>query len=324
VPDRSIPTPAAIGGTPAEAFRSGLLYAVGAYVLWGVFPIYFLLMQPAGAFEIVAWRILFSLVFCAVLITATRSWRAVAAVARQPRLLLLMGLAGLLIYVNWQTYILGTLSGQVVETSLGYFINPIVTVLLSVVLLHERLRMLQWVAIGISALAVLVLAVGHGTVPWIALVLAASFGTYGLVKKHVGPRVDAVSGLSLETAWLAPLAIVQLIVVSTLPGGLVFGTVNPLRTVLMLLSGVVTAVPLLMFASATRRLPLAYVGFAQFIAPILQFAIGVFVLHEPMPPERWAGFAVVWVAVLVLVVDMARAARGSRPSGAADVVTDPV
>jgi chloramphenicol-sensitive protein RarD len=300
VPDRS---------APQLTFRSGLLYAVGAYVLWGVLPLYFLLMQPAGAFEIVAWRILFSLVFCALLLTVTRGWRPFLAIARQPRLLFLMALAGLLIYINWQTYILGTLSGQVVETSLGYFINPIVTVLLSVLVLREKLRMLQWAAIGISLVAVLVLAVGHGTVPWLALVLAASFGTYGLVKKHVGPRVDAVSGLSLETAWLAPLATVQLIVVSMLPGGLVFGTVSPVHTGLMLLSGVATAVPLLMFASATRRLPLAYVGFIQFVAPILQFAIGVFVLHEPMPPERWAGFAVVWVAVLVLIVDMARAAR---------------
>ncbi|GLK17081.1 EamA family transporter RarD [Herbiconiux flava] len=300
MPDRS---------APALTFRAGLLYAVGAYVLWGVLPLYFLLMQPAGAFEIVAWRILFSLVFCALLLTVTRGWRPFLAIARQPRLLFLMALAGLLIYINWQTYILGTLSGQVVETSLGYFINPIVTVLLSVLVLREKLRMLQWAAIGISLVAVLVLAVGHGTVPWLALVLAASFGTYGLVKKHVGPRVDAVSGLSLETAWLAPLATVQLIVVSMLPGGLVFGTVSPVHTGLMLLSGVATAVPLLMFASATRRLPLAYVGFIQFVAPILQFAIGVFVLHEPMPPERWAGFAVVWVAVLVLIVDMARAAR---------------
>jgi chloramphenicol-sensitive protein RarD len=300
VPDRSAPT---------QAFRSGLLYAVGAYVLWGVLPLYFLLMQPAGAFEIVAWRILFSLVFCALLLTVTRGWRPFLAIARQPRLLFLMALAGLLIYINWQTYILGTLSGQVVETSLGYFINPIVTVLLSVLVLHERLRMLQWAAIGISLVAVLVLAIGHGSVPWLALVLAGSFGTYGLVKKHVGPRVDAVSGLSLETAWLAPLATVQLIVVATLPGGIVFGTISPFHTGLILISGVATAVPLLMFASATRRLPLAYVGFIQFVAPLLQFAIGVFVLHEPMPPERWAGFAVVWVAVLVLIIDMARAAR---------------
>jgi chloramphenicol-sensitive protein RarD len=300
-----------ISGSESERFRSGLLSAVGAYVLWGIFPLYFLLMRPAGAFEIVAWRILFSLVFCAVLLTVLRSWKPFLAIARQPRLLLLMGLAGVLIYVNWQTYILGTLSDQVVETSLGYFINPIVTVLLGVLVLRERLRRMQWVAIAVSAVAVVVLTIGYGSVPWIALTLAGSFGLYGLVKKHVGPRIDAVSGLTLETAWLTPVAVVQLVVVGQLTG-LAFGTVSVWHTVLMLLSGVATAIPLLLFASATRRLPLVYVGFMQFIAPILQFVIGVFVLHEPMPPERWAGFAIVWVALVLLVIDMVRAARHSR------------
>ncbi|WP_066041553.1 EamA family transporter RarD [Herbiconiux solani] len=298
-------------GSDSERFRTGLVNAVGAYVLWGVLPVYFLLMQPAGAFEIVAWRIVFSLVFCAVLLTVTRGWGPFLAIARQPKLLLFMGLAGILIYVNWQTYILGTLSGQVVEASLGYFINPIVTVLLGVLVLREKLRRMQWVAIGVAALAVLVLAFGHGTVPWIALILAFSFGTYGLVKKHVGPRVDAVSGLTLETAWLTPLAIVLLVVVGS-QGGLVFGTVNGWHTTGMVLLGVVTAVPLLMFASATRRLPLVWVGLVQFVAPILQFALGVFVLHEDMPPERWAGFAIVWVAVVILAVDMVRASRTAR------------
>ena len=307
----SPPAGLTIRGSDSERFRTGLVNAVGAYVLWGVLPVYFLLMQPAGAFEIVAWRIVFSLVFCAVLLTVTRGWRPFLAIARQPKLLLFMGLAGILIYVNWQTYILGTLSGQVVEASLGYFINPIVTVLLGVLVLREKLRRMQWVAIGVAALAVLVLAFGHGTVPWIALILAFSFGTYGLVKKHVGPRVDAVSGLTLETAWLTPLAIVLLVVVGS-QGGLVFGTVNGWHTTGMVLLGVVTAVPLLMFASATRRLPLVWVGLVQFVAPILQFALGVFVLHEDMPPERWAGFAIVWVAVVILAVDMVRASRTAR------------
>ena len=308
---QSPPAGLTIRGSDSERFRTGLVNAVGAYVLWGVLPVYFLLMQPAGAFEIVAWRIVFSLVFCAVLLTVTRGWRPFLAIARQPKLLLFMGLAGILIYVNWQTYILGTLSGQVVEASLGYFINPIVTVLLGVLVLREKLRRMQWVAIGVAALAVLVLAFGHGTVPWIALILAFSFGTYGLVKKHVGPRVDAVSGLTLETAWLTPLAIVLLVVVGS-QGGLVFGTVNGWHTTGMVLLGVVTAVPLLMFASATRRLPLVWVGLVQFVAPILQFALGVFVLHEDMPPERWAGFAIVWVAVVILAVDMVRASRTAR------------
>jgi chloramphenicol-sensitive protein RarD len=305
------PSNLTIAGTASERFRSGLFYAVGAYVLWGIFPLYFLLMRPAGAFEIVAWRILFSLVFCGVLLTATRAWKPFLAIARQPKLLLLMGLAGALIYVNWQTYILGTLSDQVVETSLGYFINPIVTVLLGVLVLRERLRRMQWVAIAVSAIAVVVLTAGYGSVPWIALILAGSFGAYGLVKKHVGPRVDAVSGLTLETLWLTPVAIVQLIVVGQI-SGLLFGTVSVWHTLIMLASGVATAIPMLFFASATRRLPLVYVGFTQFIAPILQFAIGVFVMHEPMPPERWFGFAIVWLALAILVVDMVRSARIAR------------
>jgi len=301
----------AITGSAAERFRSGILSAIGAYTLWGIFPLYFLLMRPAGPFEIIGWRILFSLVFCAVLLTALRAWKPLLAIARQPRLLLFMGLAGVLIYVNWQTYIIGTLSDQVVETSLGYFINPIVTVLLGVLVLRERMRRLQWAAVVISAVAVVVLTVGYGAVPWLSLILAFSFGAYGLVKKYVGPRVDAVSGLTLETAWLAPVAIVQLVIVGA-QTGIVFGTVSVLHTVLIALSGVATAVPLLLFASATRRLPLVYVGLSQFIAPVLQFAIGVFVLHEPMPAARWIGFAVVWVALVVLVVDMLRAARNAR------------
>ena len=301
----------AITGSAAERFRSGILSAIGAYTLWGIFPLYFLLMRPAGPFEIIGWRILFSLVFCAVLLTALRAWKPLLAIARQPRLLLFMGLAGVLIYVNWQTYIIGTLSDQVVETSLGYFINPIVTVLLGVLVLRERMRRLQWAAVVISAVAVVVLTVGYGAVLWLSLILAFSFGAYGLVKKYVGPRVDAVSGLTLETAWLAPVAIVQLVIVGA-QTGIVFGTVSVLHTVLIALSGVATAVPLLLFASATRRLPLVYVGLSQFIAPVLQFAIGVFVLHEPMPAARWIGFAVVWVALVVLVVDMLRAARNAR------------
>ncbi|MCS5718239.1 EamA family transporter RarD [Herbiconiux sp. CPCC 205763] len=305
------PSNLAIAGTASERFRSGLIYGIGAYVLWGVFPLYFLLMRPAGAFEVVSWRILFSLVFCAILLTATRGWKPFLAIARQPRLLLLMGLAGVLIYVNWQTYVLATLADQVVETSLGYFINPIATVLLGVLVLRERLRRMQWVAIAVSGVAVVVLSVGYGSVPWIALILAGSFGTYGLVKKHVGPRVDAVSGLTLETLWIAPVAVVQLIVVSQLTG-LVIGTVSVGNTLLLVSSGVATAIPLLLFAAATRRLPLVYVGFVQFIVPILQFVIGVFVLHEPMPPARWAGFAIVWISLLILIVDMVRAARVTR------------
>jgi chloramphenicol-sensitive protein RarD len=296
---------------PRSERSTGLLYAILAYSLWGILPIYFLALQPTGAFEIVGWRVLFSLVFCILLITVTRAWSAIVRVLRNPRAVWTMGLAGALIYVNWQTYVLATVTGHVVEAALGYFINPIVTVFIGVLVLRERLRAVQWVAVGIAMIAVVVLTVGYGSLPWISLILAFSFGFYGLIKKRVGADVDAVTGLTLETAWLAPVAIVQLVVVSAL-SGLTFGTVSPWHTVGLLAAGVVTAVPLLLFASAARRLPLTVIGLIQFFAPVLQFLVGVFILHEPMPPERWAGFALVWVALVILTVDMIASGRAPK------------
>ena len=291
--------------------RSGLFFAIGAYALWGILPIYFIALEPTGPFEIVAWRVLFSLVFCALVIAVTRAWRPFAILLRDRRVVLTMGLAGLLIFVNWQTYVYATLNGQVVEAALGYFINPIVTVLLGVIVLRERLNATQWVAMGISVVAVVVLAVGYGQLPWIALVLAFSFGLYGLIKKRVGPKVDAVSGLTLETAWLAPLAVVQLVFVG-MTTGLTIGTAGAWHTVLLVSAGAVTAVPLLLFAAASRRLPLIYMGFIQYFAPFIQFLVGVFVLQEPMPPERWIGFGLVWLALIVLTFDLLRGVRASR------------
>ena len=294
--------------------RSGLAFAIGAYGLWGFLPVYFIALAPAGPFEIVGWRVLLSLVFCALLITVTRAWRPFATLLRDRRVVLTMGLAGVLIFVNWQTYVYATLTNQVVEAALGYFINPIVTVFLGVLVLRERLNATQWVAVGISIVAVIVLAFGYGQLPWIALVLAFSFGFYGLIKKRVGPKVDAVSGLTLETAWLAPLAVVQLVVVA-MTTGLTMGTVSPWHTTLLLLAGAVTAVPLLLFAAASRRLPLIYMGFIQYFAPFIQFLVGVVVLQEPMPPERWVGFGLVWLALIVLTFDLVRG-RADLPQDA--------
>ncbi|MCS5499241.1 EamA family transporter RarD [Cnuibacter physcomitrellae] len=291
-----------------DRIGSGLVYGAAANVLWGVFPLYFLLLAPAGAFEIVAWRVLFSLAFCALALTVTRSWRSFGALLRRRRVVLTMGLAGALIYVNWQTYVLGTLAGRVVETALGYFTMPLVTALLGVLVLHERLRRMQWVALALGGAAVLVIALGYGEVPWIAIVLALSFGAYGLVKRRVRDDVDAPSGLALETLWLAPVAVVQLVVVSV-TSGLVFGTAGWGNTVLLMLAGVVTAVPLLLFASAARRLPLTVLAVVQYIVPVLQFVIGVWVLHEPMPLERWLGFGIVWLALVVFTVDLLRSRR---------------
>jgi chloramphenicol-sensitive protein RarD len=297
------------GGRPARSEHSrGLGYAVLAYGLWGVLPLYFLLLAPTGAWEIVAWRVLFSLVFCALVITATRQWQAMIDVFRKPRIVWTMGLAGLLIYVNWQTYVVAALSEHVVEAALGYFINPIVTVFLGVLVLHERLRKVQWAAVGIAIAAVVVLTVGYGSLPWISLILAFSFGFYGLIKKRVGNDVDALTGLTLETVWLAPVAIIQLVVVAVI-SGITFGTVSPWHTVGLVAAGVITAVPLLFFAAAARRLPLTIMGLVQFLAPVLQFLVGVFILHEPMPPERWVGFGLVWVALVILTVDMIASGR---------------
>jgi len=288
--------------------RSGLLYAFAAYGAWGFLPIYFLLLRPAGAFEVVAWRIVFSLIFCSILITLTRSWPALVALVRQPRLLLTLALAAVLIYINWQVYVYGTLSGRVIETSLGYFINPVVTVLLGVVLLQERLRRLQWVAVGISVVAVLIIALGYGGFPWIALTLACSFGLYGLVKKSVGPRVDALSGLAIETTWLLPVAIVQVVVVGG-SVGITFGTSGAGHSTLLIVVGVVTAIPLLLFAAASRRLPLVTIGLIQYVSPVIQFVIGYAFLHEAMSAAQWVGFGCVWLALLVLSFDLLRKGR---------------
>ena len=294
-----------------KTVRTGLIFAVASYLFWGFLPLYFIVLQPASAFEIVAWRIVFSLGFCAILVTSTRSWSKIVATARQPKLLLTMGLAAFFIYINWQVYVYGATSGRVIETSLGYFINPIVTVLLGVILLRERLRTMQWIAVAISAVAVLVIALNYGAFPWIALTLAFSFGIYGLIKKRIGPRVDALSGLVIETTWLVPIAVAQLIAVSV-NLGLTFGSAGGVHALLMVLVGVATAIPLLFFAAASRRLPLVYMGLVQYITPLLQFAIGALLLHEAMPAPRLLGFALVWLALIVLSIDLLLAGRAGR------------
>lgn len=296
---------------PEVPQRGGLAYAASAYLLWGLLPLFFLALAPAGPIEVVAWRIVFSLVFCLALLTVTRSWARLGAVLRDGRTMAAMVVASLLIFVNWQTYVLGALTGHVVDAALGYFINPIFTVVIGVVLLRERLRRAQWVAVGIALIAVVVLAVGYGDVPWIALILATSFSLYGYIKKRVGGSVDALSGLTIESLTLIPLAIAGLVVVS-LTTGVTFGTAGSLHVVLIVLSGVITAVPLLFFAAASRRLPLVTMGLVQFLAPVLQFIVGVVVQHEAMPVERWIGFGLVWIALVVLVVDLVVTSRASR------------
>lgn len=282
---------------------SGLGFAFAAYGLWGFLPLAFAYLAPATAVEVVAWRIVFGVVFCAVLLTVTRGWTRFAALVRDRRAFLLLTVAAVLILINWGVFIYATLDGHVVEGALGYFINPIFTVILGVVVLRERLSILQTLAVAVSVVAVVVLVVAYGSFPWIALTLAFSFGMYGFVKRAVGPRADAIGGMTIETAVLSPLAIAALVWVQ-LDTGLVIGTQAPWHTVIMLSLGAITAIPLILFAAAARRLPLVPIGLIQYVAPIMQFILGVWVLHEQMPPERWAGFALVWVALIILSVDM--------------------
>ena len=293
-------------GAAVDERRLGVVYGLGAYVLWGTFPLYFPLLEPAGGLEIVAHRVLWSLVFVGLLLTAVRRWSLVQAAVADRRSLLLLAGAAVLLSVNWLVFVMAVNSGQVVETSLGYFINPLVSVLLGVVVFAERLRPMQWAAVGIATVAVTVLTVDYGRPPWIALSLAASFGLYGLLKKVV--RVEAAPGLFVETALVAlPAAVVLGVLYQS--GGGTFGSAGAGHAVLLTLSGVATAVPLLLFAAATRRIPLSTVGLLQYLTPLMQLAIGVFVYDEPMPPARLAGFAIVWVALAVLTADGLRHAR---------------
>ncbi|PZF44966.1 EamA family transporter RarD [Curtobacterium sp. MCLR17_051] len=291
-----------------------MVQAIVAYGLWGLMPLLFAAMAPAAAFEIVSWRIVFGLVFCAVAIAVTRSWLRTRTLMAQRRVMLVMGLAAVLILVNWTVYVLATTTGHTVEAALGYFINPLVTIALGVVVLRERLRPAQWAAVGLSVVAVVVIAIGYGQMPWISLALAFSFGLYGLVKKRVGGTVDALSGLTIETVWLLPIAVVALVVlgVTGLGGGVTFTSEGWGHAVITVLTGPATAVPLLLFASSARRVSLSTLGLTQYLAPVMQLLVGVLVQHEEMSAGRWFGFGIVWLALVVLTADSFAAARASR------------
>ncbi len=294
----------------------GIFFGIGAYGLWGLLPLYFLVLAPAGPVEIVANRVLWSLLFCALLLTVMRSWRPVLTALRAPRILGTLTIAALLIAVNWLVYTYGVTTGQAIQASLGYFINPLVSVLLGVIVLREKLRPLQWAAIGMGGVAVVVLAVGYGGMPWIALTLAFSFGLYGFMKKKVGSQVDAVSSLSIETLVLAPVAAGVMIWLGS-AGTATLTTEGPGHFWIMAASGVITAVPLLFFGAAARRLPLTTIGLLQYLAPVLQFLLALLVFGEEMPLERWVGFGLVWVGLVLLTVDMLLSVRRQpRPAPA--------
>lgn len=308
---------------PAAAeSRRGLIYALGSYLIWGLLPLYFALLIGLNPFEIVAWRILLTLVFCAFLLTVTKSWGQVGAVFRDRALLGRLALAGAIIYVNWQTYVIASVSGHILDASLGYFINPVVTILLAVVILGERLTRVQWFALAVTVLAFAVIAIGYGTFPWIALLLALSFGVYGFLKKGVGDRVGALPGLFVETVVLTPVALVILGILAGTRGLDVLSAPPGLLAVLAF-SGAVTGLPLILFAAGARRLPLVALGFTQYLAPSLMFLVGWLLLGEQVPLARWIGFSLVWAALIVLSVETIRMVRRNRGQTPEDPATGP-
>lgn len=299
--------------------RRGVLSGAAAYVLWGAFPLYFPLLEPAGAFEILAHRIFWSLIVMLVVVSVLRRRQHVAKIVNNPRQLGLLAAAAVAITFNWATYIWGVNNGHIVEASLGYFTTPLVSMMLGVVVLRERLRRLQWVAVAVAAIAVLVLTVDYGRLPWVALILAFSFGTYGLLKKSAD--VGAFESLTIETAVLAPFAAAYIIFLEATGRGTLTDH-GPGHAALLLSLGVATVIPLVCFGAAAIRVPMFTIGLLQYLAPILQFAVGVLIAHEDMPPGRWIGFAIVWVALALFTWDAFAQRRAPRPaSEAEDVVS---
>jgi chloramphenicol-sensitive protein RarD len=290
---------------PAEQSEEarGFTLGVAAYALWGLFPLYWPLLKPAGAIEILAHRVSWSLVTMVVLVVALRRTSQLRAIFRNPRTFRLLVLASVVVAVNWGTYIWGVNHGLVVETSLGYFINPLVTVMMGVVILKERLRGWQWLAIGIAFVAVVGLTIDYGQPPWVALVLAFSFGTYGLAKKQA--NTGAIESLTFETMVLTPLALGYLVWLG-LAGKSHFLGHGTGHALLLAGTGVVTAIPLICFGGAAIRVPMTTLGLLQYLAPVIQFVIGVTVVHESMTTMRWLGFGLVWVALVVFTVDALR------------------
>ncbi|MFG2312402.1 EamA family transporter RarD [Streptomyces sp. NPDC048566] len=299
-----------MAGKPKGEQRAGLLNGFAAYGMWGLVPLFWPLLKPAGAGEILAHRMAWSLVVVGAVLLVMRRWAWAGELLRQPRRLGLVAVAAAVITVNWGIYIWSVNSGHVVEASLGYFINPLVTIAMGVLLLKERLRPVQWAAVGVGLAAVVVLTIGYGRPPWISLCLAFSFATYGLVKKKV--NLGGIESLAAETAIQFLPALAYLLWLGS-RGDATFGTEGAGHAALLAATGVVTAIPLVCFGAAAIRVPLSTLGLLQYLAPVFQFLLGILYFHEAMPAERWAGFALVWLALSLLTFDALRTARnGAR------------
>ena len=291
-----------------KAIGRGIGYGLSAYLIWGSFPVVIAALSFADPFEIVVWRVIFGFLFGLLVILVTRKIKDYLEVFRQPKQLLWISLAAIVIYINWQVYVYAIAYNNVIEASLGYFINPLVTIALATIFLKEKLNVLQWVAVGLGAIAVLVLSINYGQPPVIALTLAVSFGIYGLAKNKLGGKVSALNSFTVETTLLLPLGIIQLVFLASIMQ-IQFGYAGLGPSLGLAAYGVLTAIPLLLFGAAAKRVPLSYIGFMQYLTPTLQFLLGLFLFQEPMPAARWVGFAMVWSALAILSFDALRQLR---------------
>ena len=288
-----------------------MLYGLSAYLIWGSFPLIIAAASFADPFEVVVWRVVFGFVFAALLVSIVGGWKEILQIVKSAQRLKWVAVASLMIYINWVVYVVAVATGNVIESSLGYFINPLVTVLFAVLLLKEKLRPMQWVALSIGAVAVVVLTLDYGRLPFIAIALAVSFGIYSLAKNRVGKKIPALQSFTIESGLVVPVALVQLWLVSQSAQIMLFS--GFVETSILVGFGILTAIPLILFGAAASRVPLSTIGFIQYLTPTIQFSIGFFVFGEPMPTVRWIGFALVWVSLAILTIDALKRKRPDLP-----------
>jgi chloramphenicol-sensitive protein RarD len=290
---------------------TGILFGVSAYLIWGSFPLIITASAFANPLETVVWRVVFGFLFAALLVSITKAWRPIIELAKSPKKLGWIAVAALFIFINWETYVIAVVTGNTIESSLGYFINPLITILFAVLILKEKLRPMQWVALGIGFIAVVVLTLDYGRPPWFAFILAFSFAIYSLAKNKVGNKIPALQSFTLESAIVMPIALIQLAVVASMGPIMLFTGV--FEASVLIGFGILTAIPLILFGAAASRIPLASIGFIQYLTPTLQFLTAYFILQEPMPAARWIGFGLVWFSLAVLTFDALKARRGALP-----------
>jgi chloramphenicol-sensitive protein RarD len=293
-----------VAGKRSE-YSLGLFFGFTSYILWGLFPLYWPLLEPASPLEIVSHRAVWTLVFCLIVLALSKQIHSTFAVMKNPRAMAALLLSTILVSINWVTYIWATNNGHIVEAALGYYINPLIIIAFGVLLLREKMRPLQWLAVAIAAVGVLVLTIDYGRLPWIAISLALSWGSYGLVKKKL--NMGALDGLAIETL-ISLIPYAGYLIYLGNQGTGQFGQSTGL-TLLLISAGAVTAIPLLLFNGSTTRLPYSTIGLLQYITPTLQFSIGVWIRHEDMPAARWIGFLIIWLALIALGIDLVRSSR---------------